>query len=349
MEIEKLTLAEAATPELDAFLAASPTSTVFWSPGWNRVIAETYGHRHTYYVARENGAIAGVLLVAAVRHPLFGTKHIAQPYQFDSGAPLAASADVARALVESAAADARAANSHYLEIRHTAPLPWLGELGFESVDAGLVTTVVPVEGIELSSIRRGHRRNIKRAFDSGLEMEETTREEDLRLFRSMYLRENRDLAAPQAGWDYFARTREYLGDRFRLWLSRKDGEVVGGIFTLDDGRTAFARCAVQNSPLARDIHLGKAQIFHTMSAAAERGCSVYNLGISWVGDEGLLANKEGWRGETLPVCLHVLPIKKPAPAPGGYFEGFQLAKAAWRRLPLPIADWAGARITRWIC
>jgi hypothetical protein len=349
LAIEALDPEGASTPEVTGFLARSPASTVFYRPEWQRVLVESWGHRTTTWAARAGRELVGLFPVTAVRQPFLGTKHVAQPYQFDSGAPLAASEAVARALVERALADARAAGSHYLEIRHTADLPWLSELGFRAIDSGLVTTVVPIEGIGLDSIRRGHRRNVARAFEAGLELEETSDLEDLRRFRRMYLRENRDLGAPQAGWSYFAGTHAYLGSSLRLWLSRLGGELIGGILTLDDGRTAFARCAAQNAPAARAIHLGKAQVFHTMRAAAERGCTRYNLGISWAGDEGLLANKEGWRGETLPVRLYVHPLRKPAPAPGSYFEGYRLAKAVWRRLPLPVADFLGARVTRWVC
>jgi hypothetical protein len=354
LELRALDLAAASTPEAEAFLDRHPNSTVFYRPAWQRVLAETYGHRPTFYAAFDAGALVGLFPVVAVRHPLFGTKSVAQPYQFDSGAPLASSEAVARALVERALADARAARAHYFEIRHTAELPWLDELGFANVDSQLVTTVVQIDGgagrgIELTDIRRGHRRNIQRALDAGLEIEETSGARDLARFRQLYLRENRDLAAPQAGWTYFEKTLEHLPDRLRLYLSHLGGRLVGGILTLDDGRTVFARCGAQNAPEARSIHLGKAQIFHTMQSAAARGCTRYNLGISWAGDTGLLANKEGWRGSTLPVRQYVCPIRKPAPAPGSYFEGYQLAKAVWRKLPLAVADWAGARITRWIC
>ncbi len=354
-EIRALALEQAAAPEVGAFLDGHPDSTVFYRPAWNRVIAETYGHRATWYAAFDgplaSDELVGLFPVVRVRHPLFGTKWVAQPYQFDGGAPLVREGDdaIASALVERAAGDAREARAQYLEVRSTRELPWLAELGFEALDAGLVTTVVPIEGVELTGVRRGHRRNIQSAFNAGLVIEETRELQDLARFRRMYLAENRDLAAPQAGWRYFEAMHRHLGGALRLFLSRVEGELVGGILTLDDGRTAFARCAVQNSERARALFLGKAQIFHTMRAAAERGCTRYNLGISWTGDEGLLANKEGWRGETLVVRQYVLPIGKPAPAPGSYFEGYRLAKALWRVLPLPVADWAGARITRWIC
>jgi len=86
-----------------------------------------------------------------------------------------------------------------------------------------------------------------------------------------------------------------------------------------------------------------------MVDAASRGCSNYDFGVTWVRDKGLIAFKEGWNGTTQPVHAYVLPIKSNAPAPGSFFEGYQFAKAIWRRLPLPIVDLVGHQITRWIC
>lgn len=51
----------------------------------------------------------------------------------------------------------------------------------------------------------------------------------------------------------------------------------------------------------------------------------------------------------LPIRAYVLPIKASAPAPGSFFEGYRLAKAVWRRLPIPIVDRLGHQITRWVC
>jgi hypothetical protein len=86
-----------------------------------------------------------------------------------------------------------------------------------------------------------------------------------------------------------------------------------------------------------------------MQDAAARGCREFDLGVSWIGNRGLIDFKEGWTGVTRPVRAYVLPVKSKPPPPGSYFEGYRLAKALWRRLPLPIVDRLGHQITRWVC
>lgn len=362
LDVRPLAEAEIDGPEVAALLASHPAANLFYGPAWRRVVRDAFGHATDVWAARRSGELVGLFPVTRMSHPLLGTKWVAQPYQFAGGAPLALPAqdagdadDVARALVERVADAARRARAGWVEIRHLGELgepAWLQAAGFRDVASGLVTTLVPIRpggaAIELGDVRRGHRRNIASALEAGLQLAETRSADDLARFRGMYLRENRDLGAPQAGRRYFEAMHRHLGEGLRLFLARLAGEVVGGILTLDDGRTCFARCAVQGSPAVRALHVGKAQIFHGMRAAAERGCTLYNLGISWVGDAGLLASKEGWRGETVPVRLAVLPIAKAGPAPGGYFEGYGLAKAVWRRLPLPLAEHLGGWVTRWV-
>jgi hypothetical protein len=86
-----------------------------------------------------------------------------------------------------------------------------------------------------------------------------------------------------------------------------------------------------------------------MSDASQQGRQSFNWGISWVGDSGLIKFKEGWNGVTRKVYLYVHPLKSKPPVPGSYFQGFALAKAIWRNLPLPVVDYIGRHVTRWVC
>ena len=117
---------------------------------------------------------------------------------------------------------------------------------------------------------------------------------------------------------------------------------------MDDGRTVFARCGAYNSPEAQRFHVGKALLWRCMSDAAARGCLGFNFGVSSCDDEGLISFKEGWNANTRPVYLYIYPIRSKPRVPGDYLDGFTLAKAIWRRLPLPVVDWAGRQVTQWV-
>jgi len=334
---------------LRTFLQKHPQTTIFQTPEWNQLIEATYGHQTHYWVVREGEEITGVFPVVAVRYPLLGLKMVAMPYQFHSGLPVANSEQLARELIHQAVQRAKESRAKFLEIRHFEAVPWLEEMGFVKVESHLVTSSCPLANLDLPQIRRNHRRNIRYAAEKGVVISEGNSLSDLRMFQRMYLIEGRQLGSPQAGWNYFENHYHIVRPYYRLFLAWVSGVCLGGLLSIDDGRTVFSRCAAFSSPEALALHVGRALYWKALTDAAERGCTSFNLGISWDQDKGLIHDKEGWNATTRAVYLYIYPIRSQPPSPGGYFGGFQLAKATWRRLPLPIVDWAGRQVTRWIC
>jgi hypothetical protein len=335
--------------ELIAFLRGREDTTVFHSPEWHDVIRATYGHSSDYWLARSDEGIAGVFPVVVVRAPLLGAKMVAMAYQMDSGVPLVQSSEVGAALVERATAEAKRAGVRYIEIRSLSAAPQLETLGFRSVASGLVTTVVPLAGIELSRIRRNHRRSVRASEDGGLIIEESRSQEDLKRFCDLYLREGRALGAPQAGWRFFRNLHTHAPSLYRLYVARLGDRFVGGLVTVGDDRVTYARHAAYSSREALEAHAGAALYWHAISSAAAAGGRFFNCGISWERDSGLIHWKEGWSGQSCAVHLYVMAIRGQPPKPGDYLGGFQRAKAVWRKLPLPLAEAGGQLVTSWVC
>jgi hypothetical protein len=333
---------------LREFLRRSADTVIFHTPEWHAVVRATYGHMCDYWVARDGAAIVGVFPVVAMRHPLLGTKMVAMPYQYYCGVPIAADTRVQIELVQHAIARAREAGARYLEIRHHAAAPFLEGLGFVALDSQLVTTTAPLEGLTLKQIFRGHRQVVGYALKRGVRIVEGQELADLQAFRALYRAEGRQQGSPQAGWRYFENLHRHVRAHSRLLLAVASDQCLGGLLTLDDGRTVFLRSTACNTPAARKLHVSKALMWRAMADAAARGCRQFNFGISWSGNRGLIAFKEGWNGSTLPVHVYIYPIRSRPPAPGRYFESFGLAKAMWRHLPLPVLDRLGHHVTRWV-
>src|SRR5262249_912343 len=226
--------------------------------------------------------------------------------------------------------------------------PFLEELGFAPMDSQLVTTTTPLVDLDFKQIRRNHQRSVRRAREHGVSITEGETLEELKMFRRLYLIEGRRLGAPQAGWNFFENLHRFARARYRLLLAWLSNVCLGGLLTLDDGRTVFARCGAYNSPAALNLGVGSALRWRAMFDAAQRGCRFFNHGVSWRSDAGLIHYKEGWQGTSRPVRLYIYSIRSKPSAPGKYFEGFSLAKAVWRRLPLPAVDWMGRIITQWV-
>ena len=340
---------ESMVPALQEYLHNEAESSVFHRLEWHRVIQKTYGHEYNYWVAYAGQDIIGVMPAVSVRFPFLGIKMLAMPYQFHSGLPLADNESAKVALLERTIKHASQIRAQYLELRHFCPAPFLEDMGFTLVDSQLAVTSIPLHALDEKRIRRNHRRNIRYAREKGVSVSECNSLDELRIFRRLYLAEGRDLGAPQAGWNFFENLHRFANSYYRLYLAWMDGRCIGGLLVLDDGKTVFARYAAYSTPEALALHVSNVLYWEAMSTAAQRGCKSYNCGISWQGDSGLIHWKDGWSGTTRPAYVYVLPLRSEAPQAGAYFEGFHLAKAIWRKLPLPVVDLAGRIVTRWIC
>jgi hypothetical protein len=332
---------------LDAFLRECSDATAFHRPEWHEVIRRTYGHACDYWIARDGDTITGAFPVTHMRVPLLGAKLVAMPYQMYSGMPIGR--DDARApLIEAAIESAQRSGASYFEIRHHTAVDCLDRFGFEAVASDLVTTAIPLAGLELTRAEHGHRQRVRKAGRQGVEVVQATTLDELRTFRRMYLESGRGMGAPQAGWRLFAALHDLARPFYRLYLARHEGRTIGGTLVMSDGHVTFSRCSAHSTKEALALNAGPALWWHAMSDAAAAGDASFNCGITWVGDTGLLKWKEAWGGESRPVHIHVLPLRSKAPPAGGYFEGFNLAKTIWKKLPLPIVDRVGHQVTRWV-
>jgi hypothetical protein len=340
-------------PDLEArvaaFLLAHDDATVFHEPWFARVLTESYGHACDYWVALQAERVVGIFPVVTVAHPLLGRKAVAMPYQFHSGPPLAEAEDGYVALLEAAKARVVDRGVAYFEIRNHVEAPLLERLGFIAQDTQLTKTMVPLAGLAIGNLRRGHKKELKKALEEDVRIEVDASIEALQAFRRVYMQEGRDLAGPQAGWAYFESLHCLAGDRYRLLIAHHGTTCIGGAILLDNRKVMFGRNGAYSHALAAKFKLSRSLIWHCMQDAAARGCREFDLGVTWVGNQGLIDFKEGWTGVTHPVRAYILPVKSQPPPPGSYFEGYRLAKALWRKLPMPIVDRLGHAITRWVC
>lgn len=333
---------------LESFLCNTDEATLFHRPEWHEVIKRTYGHECDYWTAWSEGSLVGVMPAVHMRMPLLGSKVVAMPYQMHSGAPLGADDNVAAALVDTCVRRAEEQRVKYVEIRHHDIAAVLERAGFVPSSSGLVTTTIPLEGLDLTRTEHGHRQRVRKAARQGVEIVQAESIEDLRAFRRMYLATGRAMGAPQAGWALFQNLYELARPYLRLYFARYQGRTVGGLLLMGDGRIMFSRCSAHSSGEALKLNAGPALWWRALTDAAAAGCREFNSGISWVGDPGLIKWKEGWGGSSRAVHIYVKPITAAAPTAGGYFEGFSLAKTLWKKMPLPLVDVLGQNVTRWI-
>ena len=329
----------------DAFVRARPEATFFHLSAWRGVIEAAFSHRAHYLVAEQDGDIVGVLPLVALRTRLFGHRLISNPFCVYGG-PLAASPEAARALADRAAALRAELGAQSCELRFRAAPPdgWLDE-AWQGRDALYVTFRRAITGDDdanLKAVPRKQRAVVRKGIERGLGV---TADREVDVLHHIYAQSVRNLGTPVFSRRYF---------RILAEVFARDMDVV----TVRDGETPVA--SVLNfywrdevipyygggTPAARACAGNDVMYWEVMRRAAARGCRVFDFGRSKQGT-GAFAFKKNW-GFT-PENLeyrYLLPPGESVPEVNPANPKYKLMIAAWKRLPLPVANIVGPHLVR---
>jgi FemAB-related protein (PEP-CTERM system-associated) len=333
-------LDEASALAWDAFVATMPSGTFFHRATWSRVIEAAFGHRCHYVFAEQDGAIAGVLPLAQVRTMLFGNTVVSTPFCVYGG-PLAVDRETAAAL--EAHADAiRAklgASSVEMRERQASEGDWL-------VRSDLyVTFRKPISGddaINMKAIPRKQRAMVRKGIQNSLV---SVCHRDVALLHRIYSESVRNLGTPVFPRRYFAILAEAFADCSDivtvLDAERPIASVLNFYFRDEvlpyyGGGTAMARQRAGNDFMYWEV----------MRRAAARGCRLFDFGRSKQGT-GSFAFKHNWGFEPEPLHYRYhLALGATIPDHNPLNPKYRLFIAAWKRLPLAVANLLGPPIVR---
>jgi FemAB-related protein (PEP-CTERM system-associated) len=329
----------------DGFVAGHADATFFHLAAWQQVIERAFGHRTHYLLAERDGAVVGVLPLVHVRSLLFGQSLISVPFCVYGG-PLAADAEALAALEVAARAVMGSAGVSVMEWRPLRPLPEDGGLdGWQTRGDLYVTFRKPISGDDeanLKAIPRKQRAMVRKGIDRGLT---SVVDQDVRRLHRIYAESVRNLGTPVFSRRYFEILAETFPDQMDV-LTVLDGETpvasVLNFYWRDEvipyygGGTAAARGCYGNDFMYWEV----------MRHAAARGCRLFDYGRSKIGT-GAFAFKKNWGFTPEPLRYRFLL------APGASIPDhnplnpkYRLFIAAWKKLPLPVANLLGPHIVR---
>lgn len=326
----------------DRFVMAHPEGSFFHRAAWAGVIERAFGHVTHYACAEQDGAITGVLPLGRVRTPLFGDTLISAPFCVYGG-PLAVEADAAAALVAHAEALLRRSGAGALEFRHLhagAPAEgWVERPGL------YVTFRKPIEADHernMKAIPRKQRAVVRKGIQNGLA---SVVSQDADLLHRIYAESVRNLGTPVFPRKYFRLLMETFG---------READIV----TVLDGQTPVA--SVMNfyfrdevlpyygggTPAARLRAGNDFMYWEVMRLAADRGCRLFDFGRSKIGT-GSFGFKRNWGfpDQALRYRFRLKP-GETIPEHNPMNPRYRLFIAAWKRLPLPLANAIGPHIVR---
>ncbi len=339
-------LETAGEPAWDAFVASHPDATFFHQSAWRHVITRAFGHRTHYLMATRDGTVVGVLPLGHVKSALFGQALVSVPFCVYGG-PLVVDAE-ALATLEAAAAELMAKiRVDVMEWRPLRPLPEGGvdEASWQTRSDLYVTFRKAIEASDdanLKAIPRKQRAMVRKGIDRGLT---SVVNQDVAGLHRIYAESVRNLGTPVFSRRYFEILAEVFKDKLDVLTVLDAGVPVASVMNFywrDEvipyygGGTAAARGCYGNDFMYWEV----------MRHAAARGFRLFDFGRSKVGT-GAFSFKKNWG--FVPEPLHYRFRLAPGasiPDHNPLNPKYRLFIAAWKKLPLPVANFVGPFIVR---
>ncbi|WP_084153711.1 FemAB family XrtA/PEP-CTERM system-associated protein [Simplicispira psychrophila] len=324
----------------DAFVQTCPQATFFHRAGWQQVIREVFHHDTYFLYAQQAGQIRGVLALAHVHSRLFGNALTSLPFAVYGGAA-ALDEEASAALEQEAQQLAQRLKVDHLELRnvqrrHT-------DWPVQDLYVTFRKPIAPLDADNMSAIPRKQRAMVRKGIKNGLRAHIDT---TVDRFFVLYAENVHRHGTPALPKRYFQTLCRVFGpDCEVLTVCTADGQPISSVLSFyfrDEVLPYYAG----DAEAARDLAANDFKYWELMRLACVRGLKVFDYGRSKRGT-GSYAFKKNWGCEATPLhyeyCLYhrdSVPQNNPANAK------YRLLIAAWRRMPLGVANWLGPKIVR---
>ncbi len=324
----------------DAFVDGCPQATFFHRAGWATVMQRAFGHPVWFFYAEQNGVIQGVLPLVRVRSRLFGDALASIPFGVYGG--IAAQTPTAfEALDRRARALAEELGVDYLEYRHLEPQhpdwPTKDDLYFT-----FRKVMEPEVEANMNAIPRKQRRMVRKGIKAGLTSEF---ESDIERFYPIFAANVRRMGTPVFSRRYFETLLDVFGDECRVLTALHDGDPVASVVTFFFREEVLPYYGA-GTPEARQVAGYDFLYWELMRHACEDGYRIYDFGRS-KRDTGSFSFKKNWGFEPQPLYYEYHLVRaREMPDVNPLNPKYRYFIKAWQRLPLPVANWLGPKLSR---
>ena len=329
----------------DAFVRVTPAATFFHLTPWAEVIRRAFGHRTHYAWAEQDGAVVGVLPLARMKTVLFGDLLASTPFCVYGGS--VAAMPEAEAALEAHAVGLRAKlGAPALEFRRLAA----ADPGWQERPPLYFTFRKPVAitGDDAKDMQRNIPRKQRAEVRKAIERFKLTSvsDSDTDRLHSLYAESVRNLGSPVFPRRYFRALAEAFPGEHDVTTVLHEGRPVSAVLNFHFREQVLPYYG-GGSAAARDLSANDFMYWEVMRRAGrERGATLFDFGRSKAGT-GAFAYKRNWgfEGEQLHYCYR-LAEGASIPDNNPNNPKYRLFIAAWKRLPLPVANLLGPPLVR---
>ena len=341
LKVKRLRPQDSATAaQWDKFVIACPTATFFHRAGWQNIVRDIFGHDAYFLYVEADGYIQGVLSLGHVNSWLFGNSLISLPFAVYGGVAVL-NAEAANALELEAQQIARRLGVAHMELRNVNPrhMEWPSQ----DLYVTFRKEILPQEDANLQAIPRKQRAMVRKGIKNSLVSEIDS---GVDRFFDLYADNVHRHGTPAMPKRYFEALRaEFGADCDVLTVTASDGRALSSVMSFyfrDEVLPYYAG----DDESARDLAANDFKYWELMRRSCARGLKLFDFGRSKQGT-GSYSFKKNWGFEPQPLhyeyCLYkrdAIPQNNPSNAK------YKLLIAAWRRMPIGLANWLGPHIVR---
>ena len=341
LRIKHLDQADAATASRwDMFVDHCSEATFFHRSAWQKIITDVFRHHAYFLYAEDEIGVRGILPLAHVKSRLFGNVLVALPFAVYGG--IAAVDGEAVAVLENAARElASSLGVDHLEFRNVAPRH--PEWPTQDLYVTFRKPILPELEDNMLAIPRKQRAMVRKGIKNELI---STVDRNTDRFFALYADNVHRHGTPAMPKKYFDTLLQVFGqDCEILTVSAPDGRPLSSVLSFYF-RDEILPYYAGDDESARHLAANDFKYWELMRRACERGIKVFDYGRSKRGT-GSFAFKKNWGFEPQSLHYEYCLYKSDAiPQNNPNNPKYRFFIAAWRRMPISVANRLGPYIVR---
>lgn len=276
--------------EWNLFLGKSEGATLYHTPNWKHFLEKTFGFKSEYLFAQdESGNLAGFLPLFYIKSRITGNRLCSVPFSHTCG--LLGTEDASKELLEEAINLFQKSNFDSLEIRGT-----INDERFvnrNSYSTYILELSPNPDDVWLKLNKGSVRRAVNKAEKAGITVETTRDQKDLKEFYEINAVNKKDLGVPCHPWKFFKNMFDILGNHASLYVSKYNGEIIGGgVMEYFKNTVTYGYGA--SNPNFLNLYPYNAFIWKSIVDACVEGYNFYDFGRVSYSNNGLIDFKKRW-------------------------------------------------------
>jgi CelD/BcsL family acetyltransferase involved in cellulose biosynthesis len=276
----------------DAQVANHSAASFFHGTAWARVLRETYGHAPVYFCRFGGGQLKQSLPVMEVSSPLTGRRGVSLPFA-DFCSPLNSSDEDLTALYVFAAEHGRRRNWRHLETRGG-----FNEWHGAERSVAFFGHVLPLAGGEaglFKGLDGAVRRGIRKAEQSGVQVEFANTLEAIRIFYALHCRTRRRHGLPPQPIEFFENIARHALESGRgfVAIARREKQPLAAAVFFHEGHRALYKFGASDQQF-QHLRPNNLLMWEAIKHCAAGGFAELHFGRTSLYNDGLRHFKLGF-------------------------------------------------------